>query len=426
MDEDTVDRAMTIGARRSYNGTELGHFGIGLKAASLGQAKSLKVVSRTKTGRAVGRRLLLEKAATGFECDTLPEHYASSLLDKHWDFLMPRSGTVVVWTDIKCFPKIAHGNSVDDFVDDTLMRLRQHLGLVFHRLIAAGGVEMAVDVEDVALGEVGIRFSVDAIDPFGYQRSARGDYPKLLKSVWHDIPIVLKCHIWPGRSNHPNFRLPGGRPEQFQGFFIYRNRRLLQHGGWNGVFHQDRTLQLARVELDIGADQNSLFSINAEKTRVETAPDFAAIVQAAGDDKSTFLHFIEDAKNIYRESQKRERERPKVVRPGRGFAEVVRDAVEEEYAFLDSDPLAVRWADLKGDTFFDIDKEKMLIRLNKRYRPAVIGEKDSSLNDAPLVKALMYLLAEEVFRGALLSPRAKDTLNAWQSILTAAAQAEKE
>lgn len=424
MDAATIDRAMTVGGDRTYQQGDLGHFGVGLKAASLGQARILTVVSRAAGCNAVGRRWLMESAASGFECDVLTEEFASTLLDRNWEYLTASTGTVVMWTEVKSFASIADATAIDRFVDRYLTGLRQHLGLVFHRLIAKGTIEIAVDVEDVALGEVGVRFQVGAIDPFGYVRSGRKDYPRVLQSTWRGQAIDFKCHVWPGRSNHANFRLFGGRPEQYQGFFIYRSDRLLQHGSWNDVVLADRDLQLARVEVDITGVQPGLFAMNAEKTRVETSPEFGAVVRGGANGQATFLSYIDDAKTTYRDSQKRKRERPKVVRPGRGFAESVRSAIDEEFEFIPGDSLDIRWADLDDDTFFEIDREASVIRLNKRYRSAIIGQRDARLNDAPLVKALIYLLAEGTFHGAFLGAKTKDNLAIWQAILTAAAQAE--
>jgi hypothetical protein len=219
MDEPTIDLAMTVGGKRRYDVSDLGHFGMGLKAASLGQARILTVVSRPTGGPAVGRRWVIESASNGFECDVLSGEFCSSALNRQWTFLVPRSGTLVMWTEVKCFPTVSHGNSIDRFVDDSVVRLRQHLGLVFHRIIASGAVSIAVDVEDVGLGETGLLFPVDAIDPFGYLRSGRRDYPRTLSAPWQGRSLTLKCHVWPGRSNLPTFKLPSGRPEQFQGFF---------------------------------------------------------------------------------------------------------------------------------------------------------------------------------------------------------------
>jgi len=46
------------------------------------------------------------------------------------------------------------------------------------------------------------------------------------------------------------------------------------------------------------------------------------------------------------------------------------------------------------------------------------------LNDLPLIKALMFLLMENIFAGQNMGPRDKDNLEAWQAILAAAAKAE--
>lgn len=424
MDEQTIDRAMTIGGDRPYSAGDLGHFGVGLKAASLGQARILTVVSRAKECSAAGRRWLMESASKGFECDVVQDDFAAALLDRDWQFLSTTVGTVVMWTEVKSFGAIADANAIDRFIDTYLMTLRHHLGLVFHRLIATKRIEIAIDVEDIAAGEIGLRFIVEPIDPFGYVKTGRAGYPKLLKSPWRDQTIEFKCHMWSGRSNHPNYKLLGRQPEQYQGFYIYRNDRLLQHGGWNGAVLAERELQLARVEIDIAASQAGLFSMNAEKTRVEASHEFAAVVQGATDGKISFLEYLEDARATYRESRKRRRERPKVMRPGKGFAEAVRSAIDDEYDYLPGETLDIRWGDLDDDTFFEIDRENSLIRLNRRYRSAIIGGRDASLNDAPLVKALIYLLAEGTFHGSFLGAKSKDTLAIWQSILTAAARSE--
>lgn len=424
MDGPSIDRAMTVGGDRRYNDRDLGHFGIGLKAASLGQARILTVVSKSSHDEPVGRRWLMGSAAAGFECDVVQRDFAASLLGRDWQCVTPLTGTVVMWTEVKSFAAIADTADVDRFVDTYLMTVRHHLGLTFHRLLAARKIKMAVDVEDIAAREIGLRFEVEPIDPFGYARSARGDYPRTLKSTWRGQPIEFKCHIWPGRSNHSNFRLLGGRPEPFQGFYFYRNDRLLQYGSWNGAVPPERELQLARVAIDIGASHTELFSMNAEKTRVEASPEFGAVVKQATDGETLFLNYFDHARSSYRDSQKRRRERPKVMRPGRGIAEAVRSAIDAEYDFIPGDALDIRWGDLDDDTFFELDREASLIRLNRRYRPAVIGGRDSSLNDAPLVKALIYLLAEEAFHGAFLGAKSKDNLAIWQAILTAAARAE--
>jgi hypothetical protein len=427
MDDEAIDKAMTIGGTKNYEIGDLGHFGLGLKAASLGQAGSLTVISRSG-GKAVGRRWLLAKASEGFECDRVDADFADSQLDRDWQFVTPSTGTLVRWAEVKSFPVSTKSSVVEGYLEGAVQRVRQHLGIVFHRLIESSRIELSVDVQDLDSGESGPLFLIEPINPFGYLRSGKGGYPKTVTTQWRDHQLSLVCHIWPGRSQLPNFRLPGGRPEEFQGFFFYRNQRLLQRGGWNGLVNPERNLQLARVAIDIDESLDELFSMNPEKTQVQAGSGFGDAVETAKLGRGlTFDRFLEDARTVFHESRKRKRERAKVVPPGRGFAPRVRKAIARELEPIPGeDPVDIRWEDLAEDVFFEVDRDEHVIWINKRFRWAVLGDRDASLNDAPLVKALLYLLAEDLFHGAYLGAKDKDNIELWQSILTSAAEAELE
>jgi hypothetical protein len=161
MDDTTIDQAMTIGATRSYGEGSLGHFGIGLKAASLGQAGSVTVLSRNRSGvPAVGRRLA-SKRSDRFECDVVDPTYASNALDRDWRHVSLAHGTVVKWDGVRTFPHTDDPTVTDQWIDETVRSICEHLGLVFHRLIAAGRVKIVVDVEDIATTECGLVFTVE-------------------------------------------------------------------------------------------------------------------------------------------------------------------------------------------------------------------------------------------------------------------------
>lgn len=427
MSDDEIDRAMTIGASRDYGDTDLGHFGIGMKAASLGQAGSLTVLSRSDAQEAVGRRWLLARATQGFECDVVAADFAAELLETDWAVVGRGAATVVRWDEIRAFPTSSDAGVTDRYIEDVTVRLRHHLGLVFHRLLVAGDLRIALDIEDAGGVEAGPTFLAEPVDPFAYARSGHPDYPKTLSSGAGAGDLSLKCHIWPGRSQLPGFKLDG-RPDLGQGFYFYRHNRLLQSGGWNGVFHADRHHQLARVVIDIGPAYASMLKMNPEKTRIEANADFAeAIGQARAEDGSDFTSYLEAASGTQRESSRRTRSRPRVVEPGRGFAPPVRRAIAREMEFLaGEEPIEVRWTSLDDDLFFEIDREEHVIWLNRQYRWAVIGDRESSLNDAPVVKALLFLLMEDLFRGAYLGAKDRDNIALWQEILTAAARAEPQ
>ena len=426
---DNLISAMTLGGDREYGDNSLGYFGIGLKASSFSQANSLTLVSRDASGRGAGMRWLAEKARTSFECDVLDTAYASRVLSHPWMPIQSTTGTVVLWSEMKAFPRTSDPKIVEPFLQRTIERLVRHLGLVFHRIITVNRLRILVDIEELGTGATGAMVEVRPIDPFGYTRSGAAGYPKKMMTTYHDRHLAIDCHIWPGKSSLDGFKLDGeGKAEVHQGFYFYRNDRLLQVGGWNQVFGSDREHQLARVAIDVDASWADRIRMNPEKSAVATDAEFQdAIGNAAAEDGRTFWDFLDDACEIYKRSRKRNTNRPKMVPPGKGFHALLRRALSDELEYLpNEDPFDIRWRPISGETFMEVDRERRTLWLNKRYRLLLTGDNYGSLNDAPLLKALLYLLAQEAFKGSYLGPRTKDSIDLWQQVLTAAAGAESQ
>ena len=343
---DSIDAAMTVGGRRDYGLADLGSFGVGMKAASFSQARSMTVLSQAAVAPPVGRRWHLADDKRDFQCDVVPAAFAQAELDRDWIIPWSGHGTVVRWDDVTAFPATDDPTRVEPFISRTTTGVTGHLGLVFHRLLDKDSVSIGLDVEDVDLGIVGPRSAVRSLDPFGYLKSGKSGYPKDLSAACDDYAICFRCHIWPGRSNLPQFRLPGGQPEQHQGLYFYRRDRLLQAGGdWHGIAARDRRLQLARVEINIDGDVARLFKMNPEKSRVLAGPEFAHLAEAArSEDGVTFKSYLQDAEDKFRESRQRNRVRTSVIPPGKGFTPQLRRAIEDELPLLtDEAPIDLRW-----------------------------------------------------------------------------------
>ena len=85
----------------------------------------------------------------------------------------------------------------------------------------------------------------------------------------------------------------------------------------------------------------------------------------------------------------------------------------------------MQWKRLPEDEFIDVDFGNSTLWINSRYRYLFAPER-GSLNDAPVVKALLFLLTHEVFEGAHLGSKDKDNISLWRAILGAAVAAEEE
>ncbi len=424
MSDRQLDVAMTIGGKRKYGSNDLGRFGMGLKAASFSQAKSLTVVSRAARQRPCGRRWHLRQSRN-FMCDIVDPSFAQQLLVRDWALPKAKTGTVVRWDEVTGFPSVSDPDVIDRFLSTTITKTRQHLGLVFHRLLERGRAHVYIDVEDVASGETALRYEVEPLDPFNYLRSGRAGYPSALRASLPERELIFDCHIWPGRSVVPEFNLPGGALER-QGFYFYLRDRLIQAGGWSGVQHPDRRLNLARVAVDLDGDISGVFRLKPEKTGIEPGPGFPDLLrEARGRGGTTFDSYLADAEMTYREARKRRSQRRAVFPPGKGFDPAVKRTIGAELRHVEGeDPIDIRWVRLAGLEFFEVDRDERVIRLNERYRLALLGHRRGSLNDAQLLKALIYLLVEDIFHGQYMGSRDKDNLELWQAVLTNAALVE--
>jgi Histidine kinase-, DNA gyrase B-, and HSP90-like ATPase len=424
MTEKEIDVAMTVGGDRAYADGDIGRFGLGLKAASFSQARSVLVASVTRGGSAVGRRWREEQAKRDYTCEIVDPEFAAGELSRGWGFRAAPAGTLVRWDEMKGFPAVADERTVERFLQETMGRLRTHLGLIFHRILEAGGLQVMLGVEEDGedLGDL----AVPPLNPFGYTRTGAARWPKKLRLGEGEGSPCLLCHIWPARSTLEGFRLDGDLVRR-QGFYCYYRDRLVQAGGWNGLRHADKQLNLARVAVDLdGEEAEALLSLNPEKSAVEPGPGFVAAVAAAtAADGTTFDAYIELARGVFKEGNRRRRERQAIVPPGTGLAPRVRRAFERELPFRDEEPIEVRWESFAGEEFFEIDREQGVLWLNRRYRRALAGGRDGSLNDLPMLKSLLFLLMEDIFSGQNLGPRDKDNIELWQAILTVAAEEEE-
>lgn len=425
MDAAAANAAMTIGHQRDYSDADLGHFGMGLKAASFGHSDALTVWSTRDGATPIGRRIRRADFSKDFTCEVLSSDAASERAADRKIVLGSEEGTSIVWTDVR---NAYRGRSQDEarsWLSTRNEALRSHLGVTFHRLLAANRLQI-----DVLIDELGEVFAVPGvpilpIDPFGYSTSGHPDYPKDLIAKAGDTSVRLCCHVWPAKSDVTGFRMGGKTGDHFQGFYIYRNDRLLQIGGWSNTATSTPARQLARVVLEDTRAIGPFVTMNPEKSGLKFEPVFHdAINKAEAADGTTFLTFLQDAELIYTDANKRKRQRKPVIRPDKGIAPAVRKRIGNELSFIHGDAMNVKWRRLPAGEFLDVDHPGKTLWLNSRYR-RLFAPDGGSLNDAPVLKALLYLLSHHVFEGQILGSRDKDEIALWRSVLGAAAATEE-
>ncbi|MEV6285628.1 ATP-binding protein [Kribbella sp. NPDC051770] len=426
MDSAGVDKAMTLGHQREYSDNDLGHFGIGMKAASFGHADVLTVWSSRYGAVPVGRRIRRSDFSKDFSCEVLSDDAASNAEVQRKRVIGADRGTSVVWSELRGAYRGANTTEARTWIANAERSLRSHLGVTFHRLITKNALDLEIVVDELEYADEAIGTPVEAIDPFGYASSGHPDYPKAVVAESGGRQVVLQCHIWPPKVDITGFRMSGKPGNQFQGFYIYRNDRLLQVGGWAEVANPSIQRQLARVVLDDETAIGSFLTMNPEKAGLRFEPIFRdALDHAAAADGTTFDTFLKDAETRYVEGNRRISRRRPVITPDKGFAPKLRRSIERELPLIHTDALNLQWKRLPDDEFIEVDFGNSTLWINSRYRYLFAPER-GSLNDAPVVKALLFLLAHTVFEGAHLGPKDKDNIALWRAILGAAVKAEEE
>ncbi|MEJ1267438.1 hypothetical protein WDV93_08655 [Pantoea ananatis] len=139
--------------------------------------------------------------------------------------------------------------------------MRKHLSLVFHRYISG----------EPNLKKLQIRMNNTPIipaDPFLTQRNTQVMSDESI--LCEGSKIVIRPYILPHISDLTNneVELLGGKEglRKSQGFYVYRNKRLLIWGTWFRMMRQGECSKLARVQIDIPNEFDTLWTLDIKKS----------------------------------------------------------------------------------------------------------------------------------------------------------------
>lgn len=268
MSEDHIVEAMRFGGAgpaKARDSADLGRFGLGLKTASLSQCRRLTVVSRRDSLTSAFCWDLDHIRKTGDAWELLEgvppsvSHLAAPLHARP-------SGTVVIWDRID-FGRVREQPVLKAFLAG-IERSERHLAMVFHRYL--GG-----DARKLRLTINGVR--IRAWDPFLEDQGATIPRPEqVLDSGGERITVRGFILPHPDRFGNATALEAAGGPEGWaaqQGFYVYRQKRLLSAGGWLGIggsraWTRDEFSRLARIRIDLPNTIDEDWRIDIKKAQV--------------------------------------------------------------------------------------------------------------------------------------------------------------
>lgn len=267
MTEDELRQAMKPGSLSPLAdraATDLGRFGLGMKTASISQCRCLTVLSKTKASPAALRRWDLDYIAstrTG-EWRLLKKMDLLSAKD-HALLDGQKSGTILFWDRLDALiGSVDAGNEVaQKHFRERADAVKHHLSMVFHRFLKGrGAVKIHMNGRPIEPWDPFLE-DTDFTEPLAAETlTADGERAEIK-------PFVLPHHSRLTSDQHAAAAGPKGW-NAHQGFYIYRNRRLLVAGDWLGLgMQKEEHFKLARIRIDLANSADLLWQIDVKKSR---------------------------------------------------------------------------------------------------------------------------------------------------------------
>jgi histidine kinase/DNA gyrase B/HSP90-like ATPase len=278
MDGDGVFMAMRYGAPKRDNPESLGKFGLGMKTASTSVCRQFTVISRI-SGDAEFNKLTwnldhVEKIGKWEMCQSPVTVDEEEIFE---ELCGTGSGTLVIWS--KC-DRILKNNNYEPggskekaAIKHLAKDLRTHVGMIYHRFIDKTD-NRERDIEILVNDQM-----AQPWDPFFKKKSEQ-----VLSADRQKIPFVMNdgseheaqisAWVLPHRDElteqeKKQALITNAR----QGFYIYREGRLISNGGWLSVFGgPEPHMSLLRIEFDFGYELDEAFSIDVKKSRILLDP----------------------------------------------------------------------------------------------------------------------------------------------------------
>jgi hypothetical protein len=266
MDDAELESAMRLGDKSplaARTAHDLGRFGMGLKTASFSQCRRLTVAS-SKHGVLSCLRWDLDELARNpengwilFEGPAEGSHPYLSQLSSH------KTGTLVLW---ETMDRIVTSGYTSDNFNDLIDVVESHLGMVFHRMLQGPKAKLRLVLNGRA---------ISPWDPFMDGHPAKPWTSPLTNYKTEYGTVTVQAHVLPHRDKLTAAEFeansgPSGWTAQ-QGFYVYRNERLLVAGGWLGLggsrsWNREEAHRLARIRLDIPNTADAAWKIDVRKS----------------------------------------------------------------------------------------------------------------------------------------------------------------
>jgi hypothetical protein len=263
--------AMRLGSENPLNdrrSDDLGRFGLGLKTASFSQCRQLTVLTKKNNIISAMEWDLDEitmNPTSGWRIKVLNDKDVSEISEiktLYANFNNHDSGTIVLWRKLDRLDNfdslVTREKKLNLLIDSS----RKHIELTFHRFLKAGKGKKSLSI--LLNGD-----NLEGFDPFNTDHNATIELP--VQSVYIDHkkitvqPYILPHYTKVSLDDYEKYAGDGGYLHN-QGFYVYRNKRLIIKNTWFRLMAKEELTKLVRVKVDIPNTLDHIWKIDVKKS----------------------------------------------------------------------------------------------------------------------------------------------------------------
>lgn len=282
MDQNGLINAMTYGSKVRADLGSLGKFGLGLKTASTAFCRSLSVISKGADG-------IVRKAQWDLDYVAMKHEWKLKILDPSRDEIdlleettTGATGTLVVWEKVdRLLKSYSNQGNAKNALKKKISDLQFHVSMVYQRFL---------DHDDSRANNVDITINgvkIDAWDPFCISEELTEKLAD--EEIDVDMPdgsnpsFSLRAFMLP---NKDSFSTPKAAKEarignDMQGFYVYRENRLIHYGDWLDLFSKEPHGALLRVEFSFDHFLDDAFNVDIKKSRILPAEEILDYIRTS-------------------------------------------------------------------------------------------------------------------------------------------------
>lgn len=272
MSEDELKNAMRYGSEKRANPKSLGKFGMGLKTASTAFCRRLVVLTQkdgTQHGRAWDIDRIISTDRWELETPNTDDYYEDY---QELNVFSETGGTMIIWENTDRLIKQGSDRQIREQIKNLGKELKSELSAVFFKYLVSDEISISMKIADTP--EIELKgwdpLCADLVTTDGVRSRILKEKTVPVELNGKEGSFTVKGSVIPSQNELNSEEREFVRYSlDNQGFYIYREGRLIWHDGWpHRIYKKESKITRLRVELHFNHELDDVFSIDFRKSRV--------------------------------------------------------------------------------------------------------------------------------------------------------------